>query len=131
MRAPSNTSATQTKAESTLLTPRFNVKAKIEWEKPRGLKVIISDDGSRPSTGVDLDRSVLPVTSFKGGTGEGVQSLPARICRSQAGGLSVSGMANQSSIGIPAGYAVRTSGISGRRLLWSAQLASVMRAPKR
>ena len=58
------------------LTPRFNVKAKIEWEKPRGLKAL-PDDGSLDLAEhwKDLDRSVLPVTSFKGGTGEALKLL--------------------------------------------------------
>jgi deoxyribodipyrimidine photo-lyase len=58
------------------LTPTFNVKAKIGWEKPRGLAAL-PDDGSLDLTESwkDLDRSVLPVASFQGGTDEALKLL--------------------------------------------------------
>src|SRR5271166_3672685 len=58
------------------LTPLFNPKAKIEWEKPRGLHSL-PDDGSFDITEgwKGLDRSVQPVTSFRGGTSEALKLL--------------------------------------------------------
>ncbi len=53
-----------------------NPKAKVEWEKPRGLHAL-PDDGSFDITEgwKDLDRSVLPVDSFRGGTTEALRLL--------------------------------------------------------
>jgi deoxyribodipyrimidine photo-lyase len=53
------------------LTPQFNIKAKTEWAKPRGLESL-PDDGSLELTErwKDLDGSVQPVNSFRGGTNE-------------------------------------------------------------
>jgi deoxyribodipyrimidine photo-lyase len=58
------------------LTPPSNAKAKIAWEKPRGLEVL-PDDGSIDLTErwKDLDRSVQPVDSLRGGTTEGLKLL--------------------------------------------------------
>lgn len=58
------------------LTPPSNAKAKIAWEKPRGLEVL-PDDGSIDLTErwKDLDRSVQPVDSLGGGTTEGLKLL--------------------------------------------------------
>jgi deoxyribodipyrimidine photo-lyase len=58
------------------LTPPSNAKAKIAWEKPRGLDVL-PDDGSIDLTErwKDLDRSVQPVDSLGGGTTEGLKLL--------------------------------------------------------
>ena len=51
------------------LTPPANLKAKVEWERPRGLAAL-PDDGSLDLTEAwkKLDRSVEPVESFRGGT---------------------------------------------------------------
>jgi len=53
-----------------------NPRAKIEWQKPRGLQAL-PDDGSLDITEnwKGLDRSVQPVTSFRGGTGEALNLL--------------------------------------------------------
>ena len=53
-----------------------NPKAKVEWEKPRGLQAL-PDDGSLDLTEdwKDLDRSVQPVDSFRGGTSEALKLL--------------------------------------------------------
>ena len=58
------------------LTQPSNAKAKIAWEKPRGLDVL-PDDGSIDLTErwKDLDRSVQPVDSLGGGTTEGLKLL--------------------------------------------------------
>ena len=58
------------------LVPAANAKAKIEWQKPRGLPAL-PDDGSFDITEdwKGLDRSVKPVTSFGGGTGEALKLL--------------------------------------------------------
>lgn len=58
------------------LTPQFDVKAKIEWVKPRDLQTL-PDDGPLDLTEhwKDLDRSVQPVTSFRGGTNEALKLL--------------------------------------------------------
>ena len=58
------------------LTPLANAKAKIEWQKPRGLKAL-PDDGSLDLTEdwKNLDRSVQPVSSFRGGTTEALKLL--------------------------------------------------------
>jgi deoxyribodipyrimidine photo-lyase len=58
------------------LTPLRNPKAKIAWEKPRGLQAL-PDDGSCDITEnwKDLDRSVQPVDSFHGGTSEALKLL--------------------------------------------------------
>ncbi len=54
----------------------LNAKAKVSWEKPRGLQSL-PDDGSLDLTEhwKDLDRSVQPVDSFTGGTGEALKLL--------------------------------------------------------
>ncbi len=58
------------------LVPSSNPKAKIEWQKPRGLHAL-PDDGSFDITEdwKDLDSSVKPVGSFRGGTGEALKLL--------------------------------------------------------
>jgi deoxyribodipyrimidine photo-lyase len=58
------------------LQPQKNPKAKIEWEKPKGLDAL-PDDGSYDITQnwEDLDRSVPPVDSFRGGTSEALRLL--------------------------------------------------------
>ena len=56
------------------LRPQPNPKAKVEWQRPRGLHVL-PDDGSFDITEgwTKLDRSVAPVDSFVGGTGEALK----------------------------------------------------------
>ncbi len=58
------------------LQPQKNPKAKVEWEKPKGLAAL-PDDGSFDITHgwKILDRSVEPVDSFRGGTGEALKLL--------------------------------------------------------
>lgn len=58
------------------LTPPSNAKATVEWEKPRDLKAV-PDDGSVDLTEEwkNLDRSVQPVSSFRGGTTEALKLL--------------------------------------------------------
>jgi deoxyribodipyrimidine photo-lyase len=58
------------------LEPRSNLKAKVEWAKPRTLQAL-PDDGSIDLTKhwKDLDRSVKAVDSFTGGTGEALKLL--------------------------------------------------------
>ncbi len=58
------------------LTPPSNIKAKVEWVKPRRLQSL-PDDGSLDLTEhwKDLDRSVQPVNSFRGGTNEALKLL--------------------------------------------------------
>ncbi len=58
------------------LTAPANPSAKVEWEKPRGLRTL-PDDGSFDLTEdwKGLDRSVAPVDSFRGGTGEALRLL--------------------------------------------------------
>ena len=53
-----------------------NPKAKVEWQKPRGLHAL-QDDGSFNITEdwKGLDRSVAPVNSFRGGTNEALRLL--------------------------------------------------------
>ena len=53
-----------------------NPKAKVEWQKPRGLHAL-PDDGSFDITEdwKGLDRSVAPVNSFRGGTDEALRLL--------------------------------------------------------
>jgi deoxyribodipyrimidine photo-lyase len=54
----------------------FNLKPKVEWDKPRALQSL-PDDGSLDLTEhwQDLDRSVQPVDCFHGGTGEALKLL--------------------------------------------------------
>ena len=58
------------------LKPLANPEAKIEWQKPRGLRSL-PDDGSLDLTETweDLDRSVQPVDWFQGGTSEALKLL--------------------------------------------------------
>ena len=58
------------------LVPQRNPKARVEWEKPRGLHAL-PDDGSFDITEEwkGLDRSVQPVGSFCGGTSEALKLL--------------------------------------------------------
>lgn len=58
------------------LEPPANAKAKVEWQKPRGLKAL-PDDGSLDLTEdwKNLDRSVQPVSGFRGGTAEALKLL--------------------------------------------------------
>ena len=58
------------------LTPPSNARAKVEWEKPRGLSAL-PDEGPFDLTEgwKDLDRSVAPVESFRGGTTEALKLL--------------------------------------------------------
>jgi len=67
------------------LKPLSNAKAKIEWEKPRGLKAL-PDDGSidLAENWKGLDRSVEPVDSFRGGTTEALKFLREFITRKLA-----------------------------------------------
>jgi deoxyribodipyrimidine photo-lyase len=67
------------------LAPPSNRKAKVEWQKPRGL-LALPDDGSFDITEdwQDLDRSVQPVSSFRGGTGEALKLLRDFVTRKLA-----------------------------------------------
>ena len=58
------------------LTASSNPKAKVQWQKPRGLQTL-PDDGSFDLTEdwKGLDRSVAPVDSFRGGTSEALRLL--------------------------------------------------------
>ncbi len=58
------------------MTPPTNARAKIEWLKPRGLSAL-PDGGSLDLTEhwKDLDRSVQPVDSFRGGTTQALKLL--------------------------------------------------------
>src|SRR5208337_4920148 len=58
------------------LAPLQNPKAKVEWEKPRGLQAL-PDDGSFDLTEdwKGLDQSVRPVDCFRGGTSEALKLL--------------------------------------------------------
>ena len=58
------------------LQPLRNPKAKVEWQKPKGLHAL-PDDGSYDITQdwEGLDRSVAPVDSFHGGTSEALRLL--------------------------------------------------------
>ncbi len=58
------------------LLPSSNPKAKVEWQKPRGLQAL-PDDGSFEITEgwKKLDRSVQPVSSFRGGTSQALKLL--------------------------------------------------------
>ncbi len=58
------------------LTAPANPRATVEWEKPCGLRAL-PDDGSVDLTKdwKDLDRSVAPVNSLRGGTGEALRLL--------------------------------------------------------
>ena len=66
-------------------TPPHNPKAKVAWEKPRGLHAL-PDDGSFDITEdwQGLDRSVQPVNSFRGGTGEALRLLRDFVTRKLA-----------------------------------------------
>jgi deoxyribodipyrimidine photo-lyase len=56
------------------LVPCSNTKANVEWKPPKGLKRLAPDfDITENWEG--LDRSVAPVDSFRGGTGEGLRLL--------------------------------------------------------
>ena len=65
----------QQRLQEFLAAPR-NPGAKVEWAKPRGLRTL-PDNGSVDITEdwKDLDRSVQPVDSFRGGTGEALKNL--------------------------------------------------------
>ncbi len=67
------------------LAPPSNRKAKVEWQKPRRL-LALPDDGSFDITEdwQDLDRSVQPVSSFRGGTGEALKLLRDFVTRKLA-----------------------------------------------
>jgi deoxyribodipyrimidine photo-lyase len=55
------------------LVKAANLRAKIEWKKPRGLQSLPSDFDI--TEGWKLDRSLGPVSTFKGGTKEGLRLL--------------------------------------------------------
>ena len=67
------------------LNDKSNLKAKVGWEKPRALQAL-PDDGSLDLTEHwnDLDRSVQPVDSFKGGTDEALNLLSEFVTRKLA-----------------------------------------------
>ena len=67
------------------LPPLSNPKAKVEWQKPRGLQAL-PDDGSFDITEdwKKLDRSVQPVNSFRGGTSEALRLLHDFVARKLA-----------------------------------------------
>jgi len=58
------------------LAPLRNPRAKVEWQRPRGLQVL-PDEGSVDITEdwQDLDRTVEPVDAVRGGTGEALKLL--------------------------------------------------------
>ena len=58
------------------LVPQHNPEARVEWVQPRGWQAL-PDDGSLDITEhwKDLDRSVGPVDSFRGGTSEALRLL--------------------------------------------------------
>jgi deoxyribodipyrimidine photo-lyase len=57
------------------LVPCANTKAKVEWQAPRGLKQLDWRKIDEITEGWDLDRSVRPVDSFRGGTQEALRLL--------------------------------------------------------
>ena len=63
----------------------LNAKAKVKWQKPRGLQSL-PDDGSLDLTEhwKNLDRAVLPVDSFAGGTTEALKLLKVFVSRKLA-----------------------------------------------
>jgi deoxyribodipyrimidine photo-lyase len=67
------------------LQPLKNSRAKVEWEKPQGLQAL-PDDGSYDITDgwKMLDRSVQPVDSFHGGTGEALKLLDSFVTQKLA-----------------------------------------------
>jgi len=67
------------------LQPQKNPKAKVEWQKPKSLHAL-PDDGSFDITQgwKMLDRSVAPVDSFRGGTGEALKLLHAFVAHKLA-----------------------------------------------
>jgi deoxyribodipyrimidine photo-lyase len=67
------------------LTPQSNPKAKVEWQEPRRLQAL-PDDGSFDITEdwKELDRSVPPVSSFRGGTSEALKLLHNFVTRKLA-----------------------------------------------
>ncbi len=64
------------------LAPLSNAKARVEWQKPRGLQAL-PDDGSFDITEdwKKLDRSVQPVTTLRGGTSEALRLLRDFVSR--------------------------------------------------
>jgi len=58
------------------LVPLGNSKPKVEWQRPDRLRAL-TDEGSLDITEdwQDLDRSVSPISSFRGGTGEALTLL--------------------------------------------------------
>ena len=67
------------------LDASLNPAAKIPWQSPRFLSAL-ADDGSFDviENWKDLDRSVKPVDSFRGGTGEGLKLLDQFVKRKLA-----------------------------------------------
>jgi deoxyribodipyrimidine photo-lyase len=57
------------------LVPGANTKAQVNWEAPRGLEKLDWREIEDITEGWDLDRSVKPVDSFRGGTKEALRLL--------------------------------------------------------
>jgi deoxyribodipyrimidine photo-lyase len=58
------------------LKPLKNPRAKVEWQKPKGLHSLLDDGSFDIAEGWKmLDRSVAPVDSFRGGTSEALKLL--------------------------------------------------------
>src|SRR5664279_2838914 len=57
------------------LVPCANTKAQVDWEGPRGLEQLDWREVEDITEGWDLDRSVKPVDSFRGGTKEAMRLL--------------------------------------------------------
>jgi len=62
----------QAQVDRFLIKPR-NPRAKVAWKKPRGLYALAPDFDI--TEGWELDRSVSPVSTFRGGTAEGMRLL--------------------------------------------------------
>jgi len=63
-----------------LVVPQ-NPQAKVKWKKPRGLKALDPKIGVAILKGWKIDRSVGPVSDFRGGTVEGMRLLKQFIRR--------------------------------------------------
>jgi len=63
-----------------LVVPQ-NSQAKAKWKKPRGLKILDAKIGVAILKGWKIDRSVGPVSDFRGGTVEGMRLLKQFIRR--------------------------------------------------
>jgi deoxyribodipyrimidine photo-lyase len=111
------------------LTAPRNGKAKHAWTRPRGMKSLEPNIGTAILDGWPVDRSVTPVTSFRGGTSEGMRLLREFIAHKLRDYPKLHGKADIDGTSRLSPY-LHFGHISVQRVAWEVQQADVPKPVK-